>query len=69
MPKIPVEDILIYSNRIKKTVDRNPVYWKVLWLYADNNCYSVKFFVKFAFNVVLIFTCDPCMCHTYPNVR
>jgi hypothetical protein len=26
MPKIPVEDILIYSNRIKKTVDRNPVY-------------------------------------------
>jgi len=30
MPHIPAENILIYSNRIKKTVDSNAVHCKLL---------------------------------------
>jgi len=36
MPHIPAENVLIYSSRIKKTVDSNTVHWSVLWLHAEN---------------------------------
>jgi hypothetical protein len=36
MPNILTENILIYSNGIKKNVDRNTVHYKVLCLHAEN---------------------------------